>query len=659
MARPLTTARLRRRVNVPDGRKLMPTQFFDLRGLDQVTPHDVMDDSHSPFLRNARMYARDEERRRVAIRTRKGPGFYSVPIGETQNASQEAVTGAEDQHINTVRWAADKFEPTSNGRLTRVDLRLKNDEEELAIGNLVVRIHLDDDGEPGDVIATSSIVGGDIGNDYEYVPVNFIDAPEVDNTSTYWISANLQEGGQNNYFWSSTDDDDTALETNTSGAIWTAINLSLNFKTYISDTGRIRGLHRYYPTNEERETLLVHDTELYKVDDNDGTTTEIATGLEENDGEYRFDGADDKVFFVNRADDPKVYDGSTVEVLGGSPGDSRLLRFHKNRLFLVPTADPTRVNFSELGDYEEYGAVNFFYVPAPLSADPIQQMISFQDNLIIFTQNSKWTLSGVDLATFTLREALGKEGLLNPEAVDKDDNYIYFVSNKGFHRWNGSRDELLSQRVENEFLNIARKDKVSVVNWRDQVRIYYTSPGAPVNDRCLVWDKTYEEWFLDTDTPIFHAAVLFKDDNQLVEASDRVGAIYFAEQDYNILGKPIDFQYWTKYHSFGNSAARKQVRRFYPLLRSQASPFSITLEVDKDLNNDPIVYPINTQAEGAIWGQFIWGDGTVYGASALTDPRLTIAGQAVYWQFRFIKMGANTPVELLGYMAYPRLRRPK
>jgi hypothetical protein len=65
-----------------------------------------MKDSDSPYFYNVRFYARNASDRRVAIGTRKGPGFYSVPVGETVDQQQTTVTGAADQSIGTSTWNA-------------------------------------------------------------------------------------------------------------------------------------------------------------------------------------------------------------------------------------------------------------------------------------------------------------------------------------------------------------------------------------------------------------------------------------------------------------------------------------------------------------------------------------------------------------------------
>lgn len=661
MSRTLVSNRAKRKVYVPSGRKLSKLEAFNLGGLDLVTPHDVMDNIKSPTLYNARVQEQDSSgtARRVAIRTRKGPGFYTIPIGETVDTSETSTTNASDQPINTVHWTGQPFVPATDGRLTKIDARFKNPDG--TIGSVILEVRSDDSGVPGEVIASSSIQGSSITSSYAYISFRFIEAPLLTTGTTYWLVAHLQNGGEGEYNWSGTTNTTTALTTDNAGGTWTALNASINFKTYLSTSGGVKGIGRYYPTSGSNTSLFAHSTVVYKTTDGTGATTSIKTGLNSNATDYHFAQSQDKMYWVNGFNNPMVYDGSSVADLGGSPSVSNLLAFHKNRLFIQPTSDPTRIEFSDLGDYETWGATGFLYVPAPKTSDPIVKIISFQDNLAILNKNSKWVLSGTDLATFNLRQAIGKNGAASSCAVDSDENYIYYLgSDRHFYRWNGASDEDIGGSIQPELDKIPNLNNVCVRAWKNQIRIYYPPLGGASNSRCLIFDKTFQEWLRDTDVYIKRTSLHFKDDNKLVEASDIVGALYYAEQQDSILGKPISFEYRSKYHSFGESGAKKQIRRLYPLLRSQEAPFTIQLQVDKDLRNQPKTYFINTQGIGAEWGTGLtYGSGSTYGKTELIGPRLTISGQAVYFQLRFLHVGADQPIELLGYILYYRVKRPK
>lgn len=661
MSRTLVSSRQKRKVYVPNGRKLSKLEAFNLAGLDLVTPHDAMDNAKSPTLYNCRIQEQDSTgtARRVAIRTRKGPGFYTVPVGETIDTSQTSTTGASDQPINTVHWTGQPFVPSVDGRLTKIDARFKNPDG--TIGSVILEVRADDGGVPGDIIATSSTQGSSITDSYSYISFRFIEAPLLTNGTTYWLVAHLQNGGVGEYNWSGTTNTTTALHTDNAGGSWVALGASVNFKTYLSTAGGVKGLGRYYPTSGSNTTLFAHGTVVYKTTDSTGAVTSIKTGLSSSATDYHFAQSQDKMYWVNGLNNPMVYDGASVVDVSGSPSVSNLLVFHKNRLFLQPASDPTRIEFSELGDYSTYGATSFLYVPAPKTSDPIVKILSFQDNLAILNKNSKWVLSGTDLATFNLRQAIGKNGAASSCAVDSDENYIYYLgSDRHFYRWNGVADEDIGALIQPELDKIPDLNSVCVRAWKNQIRIYYPTSGASSNSRCLIFDKIIQEWLRDTDAYIKRTSLQFKDDNKLVEASDIAGVLYYAEQRDSILGKPISFEYRSKYHSFGESGAKKQIRKMYPLLRSQEAPFTIEVQVDKDLRNQPKSYTIDTQGTGAEWGTGLtYGGGSTYGKTELIAPRLTVSGQAVYFQLRFVHVGADQPIELLGYILYYRTKRPK
>lgn len=657
--RTLTRARSKRQVYVPPGRKLSKIEVFDPLGLNTTTPHDPLEPNKSPYLNNARIQEQEVGERRSAIRSRKGASFYTVPLGETANVEQASTTSASFSNINTVHWTAQDFTPSASGRLTKLELNLRNPSG--AIGNIIVEICENNSGVPGTILATSSIEGSEMGETFAYEIFRFIEAPLLASGTKYWIVAHLQTGGQNHYEWSTTTNTTTGLESNTSGDNWEALSASANFKTYLSTDGPVKGIGRYYPVDNDNTTLFAHGTNVYRTNDVTGATTSIESGLDSDTTSYDFGFSLDKAYWVNGFDVPMQYDGTSTTDLGGSPSVATMMTFHKNRMFIVPTDDPTKLEFSDLGDYETWGAVSFLYVPAPQTSDPIVKILSFQDSLAILNKNSKWVLSGSDLATFNLRQAIGKNGAVAKDAVDSDENYIYYLgSDKRFYRWNGAEDEDIGWMIQSEFDDIPDENDVSVRCWKNQVRVYCAGGGDSNNTKCLIFDKTYNEWLRDTDALIKHTAILFKDDNKLVEASHVAGALYYAEQQDSILGKPIEFEYRTKYHSFGNSGAKKQIRRFYPLFRSQDAPFEVNIQVDKDFRDRPKDYFVDTQGIGETWGGgAIWGDGSTYGKTELTDPRITISGQAVYFQIRFIHTGADQPVEFLGYILYYRLKRPK
>ena len=83
-------------------------------------------------------------------KTRQGCDFYSVPAGETINTVQTSVTGAADQSVGVATWLGATFTPSATGRLTRLDLDVKNAAS--ATGPIIVEIYSDSSGKPGTLL---------------------------------------------------------------------------------------------------------------------------------------------------------------------------------------------------------------------------------------------------------------------------------------------------------------------------------------------------------------------------------------------------------------------------------------------------------------------------------------------------------------------------
>jgi hypothetical protein len=340
-----------------------------------------------------------------------------------------------------------------------------------------------------------------------------------------------------------------------------------------------------------------------------------------------------------------------------------LFTFHKDRAWGVSAADPNKIVFSENPGnpsdapsanqqwYYAWLSVSFVYVPAPKATDAITGIVSFQDVLKIFTYTNKYDLYGSDRASLALRQSTGSKGAVAQESILADETFIYFAAQDGFYRHNGSSDELISDLVQSEFDGIAFPGNITVAKWKRQIRFYYGANASPTNTDCLLYHTVFEEWQHDTDVHV-NRAVYFADgddDRRLVEFSSLVPAIYNAEQGYNAMGKAIDFAYWLKYDSFGGPAQKKRILKYFPLFQGVDRSFVINVDMDKDFSNSPLLNRVILASLGAVWGEFEWGDGTLWGGSSTFQPaKLRYPGYAYYWQLRISRKGADNPVFFFG-----------
>jgi hypothetical protein len=122
------------------------------------------------------------------------------------------------------------------------------------------------------------------------------------------------------------------------------------------------------------------------------------------------------------------------------------------------------------------------------------------------------------------------------------------------------------------------------------------------------------------------------ENNTLVEGSSLAGVLYYAEQAFSDLGKPLNFKYWTKY--FGDGLHKIFLRRVIPSIRLQTQPYNLNVYIDiNQLNTASIRYTVAAQASGITWGGGLAGPAAVllaWGSSTVSTPK-SLKGTEAYW----------------------------
>jgi hypothetical protein len=71
--------------------------------------------------------------------------------------------------------------------------------------------------------------------------------------------------------------------------------------------------------------------------------------------------------------------------------------------------------------------------------------------------------------------------------------------------------------------------------------------------------------------------------------------------------------------------------------------------MDKDFQDSPRVKDLLMTTNGAKWGEFNWGDGTLYGGDkSFNVRRQSYSGYAYYWQLRVSRRAVNNRVAFIG-----------
>lgn len=639
--------------------KLYPFQFFDLLGLDTYNPDELSDSRRCVYGRNFRLYNPSDQTTRVALSKRKGHTFYSIPVGETQDQAITSVTGAANGSVGLVTWIAQKFTAGATGNLTKIDVNVKNTAS--GTGPLIVALYSDNSGSPGTLLGTSSIGNASFTSSYQYLSARFIEAPAVTSSTAYWVVLYIQGDGSNNYFWSSTTSATTAKTSADSGNTWSSTSFAMNFKTYVSTAGPVLGMQRFYRSTASPTQVFAFGTNVYSVNDGTGVTTSIKSGLSASATLYDFTNVNDKLYYVNGFDAPRVWDGTTEAAVGGSPITSSQVEVHANCLFLLQP-NTNYVIFSEAGNYETFDATAFLYVPSPKTADPVIKMVSVQGTMYFFTRNTKYLLYGTDLLSFVLKESPSSKGAVNPAAVCKFEENTYFMSDDyHIYAFNGGADNRLSsERVAAILRNVANTTSIKLFVNDKKLYVSYTPTGHTTNHHRLVYDLVFNEWLNDEETYTGYGIGWDSqsDTDQFVLGSGRVGAIYFGDTGYNDLGKPIKFDWWSKYMSYGSPAAKHRVKRYYAFVEPQVTNQYIDCQVDVDYANSPVSNKIFLRTTGALWGTAVWGSFT-WGESNYIRQRISVSGSNYKHQFRFVQSGVDNPVGVFGFANYVLPKQPR
>ena len=645
---------------------------LDIRGLDMVTPVDLLSDGRTPWSKNFRLYAQQSDDRQVAISSRKGPGFYMSPLSETKTESLELETTKEVEVGVTAPILAQRLVTTTGGRLNRLDFKVKS--TETSNGPLMVSLYSNKDGRPSDLLAQSSIGSGSITDSLSWATVRFVDAPLLANGDELWVIFEIQDDGDGTYLVGCVEDEVGAKWSDTSFAALDTQPYGVNYKMYQTPDIRLKGTHRFNREAGDNITVAAFNDGLYALDPISNSWTVIESGHNASATHYSFAVADGKLFWVNSFDDLKAWDGDTVETITDPelPILSHII-FHKDRLFGVVASDKNKFIWSEAPGnptqltpdkqwYYAYLSTNFAYVPAPKTGSPVTGLVSFQDALFIFTQDNKWVFSGYDKGSFSMRQSTGAKGALGFKSVTQDENHIYFVSDDGLYQFNGSQDTNISKdRIQPLFDACGNKFNIVPVVWKNKVRFYMQSKGSPHNDIVALYNKNINgEWELDTDTWVDRALYFddADDDQELLEFSSLYAMPMLAEQGYNSLGAPIDFEYRMKYDSFGLPAQKKRVRRYFPILQGVDNTFNIRIMMDKDFQDNPRIKDVLLAVNGSTWGDFKWGDGTTWGGDkSFKHHRQSYPGSAYYWQLRIARKGVNNRVAFIGAQYKYRIKR--
>lgn len=594
-------------------------------------------------------------------KTRKGCDHYSVPIGQTINAQVTSTTGASDAGITTTTRHAEKLTATASGVLTRVDVNIKN--SAAATGTVLVEVYSDSAGSPGTLLARSSIAESTVTDTYAYATCYFMQAPTITNAASYWVVSYIQSSGTGTMYISSTTNSTNAKASTNSGQTWSSASYSLNVKMYTSTAGGVKGLTRVYRTDGTGITFFAHGSTVYKVSDVDGSTTAVDTGISSSSERVRFEYVDDVLYYVDGVNKPRKYNHTTASEVTTAPYAARNIIEHVGILWYMKANDNNGGYYTNFEDYATFTSTDFFNEPAPNTSDPLTAWEKLNSVLYMFTRRNKRQILGTDTATFDPGDAYAQKGTFSQESVVADENYIYFASDDGVYRFNGTYEKNIFEPIIDEYMDIRHKDDIHLELRANKLYVWYRPNGQAQVSECFVYNTLYDVVeSKDLNTWVGRAFGRKDTTGLFLQASNRAGVVYYGElesNDYNNLGDILYDEVWTSYDHFGSPQQKKRITYWRPIIEQVAGNYSLQAGFAADYTNDVNYTDVALQATGYRYDDpaTLYDSATYASGGTQIDTTLNIYGDAYRWQRRYKHHAAREPVEFSGEVLRIQTRR--
>lgn len=581
-------------------------------------------------------------------KTRKGLDRFTVPIGESSNASVTSTTGASLYTVTANQTLAQKLTATATKRLTRVDVNIRSVVD--SRGVVLVEVYADNANQPGALIGRSSIRPADITSTLSYIPTYFVEAPIITSGSVYWVVIRAQNDQMGSYQVSTTTSATTALVSSNNGATWTTVPFAANVNLYTSTSGTVKGVFKAYRPNLQVRTIFAFGDSMYEANDN-GTTTLLKSGMNAGATKYRFSMDQDVVRWTNGLEKPYKWDFTTVTQIDGIPVIPNNIMSHKGLIFYTNDADNTAVNFSNFADYDTFTSTDFLYMPGPKNADGLRAMAPLNGVLYFFSKRNKRLLLGSDTDTFQDDDAPSQRGTFSQESLVYDSNYIYHADDEGVWQFNGSEERNIAEDFLEEYTSIVNKENIILDIFNNRLYIWYTPEGAADNTECYVYNlalNLYES--KDLKTSIGRTFGRETQDDTFIQASNRVGALYYAERmtnDYHNLGDQLQTALYTAYSHFDTPSQQKRIPKQRPQLPSVTGSYSVQAGYDKDFAGNPTFRDIDVSGKGGRYNTGLkYNTGVRYSGQRIVTPKyLWIPGTFNRLQRIYQHVAAREPFE--------------
>jgi len=269
-------------------------------------------------------------------------------------------------------------------------------------------------------------------------------------------------------------------------------------------TGILRGTYDYkvtfYNGTDGHESPASDATSTVTINDEQIRLSSIPTGASHVTARriYRrkVSGSEVNWFYVHEIADNSTtqWDDNTLDVdvsatdiaplsYSSSLPGFRYLEQHSGIMFLA--GDDDQLYFTMAG--RPWSVTDSIRVGGEGAVGKITGLKSFQGLLVIFKEDSIWTLSGVSVETFSTRKILAGVGCQGGHTIVPVGNLLYFLGEDAFYVFDGSRAAMISDPLQTDLIDRNRsRDKyaVGVHDEENQSIIWsWTTSGGSANNQ--------------------------------------------------------------------------------------------------------------------------------------------------------------------------------
>jgi hypothetical protein len=341
---------------------------------------------------------------------------------------------------------------------------------------------------------------------------------------------------------------------------------------------------------------------------------------------------------------------------------------HAGYLFAANTQEdglwhPNRVRWSHPNNPVNWASTDFIDINT--GGSQITGMMSYEDHLLIFKNDSMWALYGYDINSWQLVQKSTTIGAVSPQGISRNETGVFFFSASdrgGIYAYGGERPQEISAQLRRAFFEILHPDLVWV-GWIGR-KLYVTLPWnytGPTDDNygVFVLDPSVGEgaWTFyhatngtigpivahsNVDSQPYPLGVVRSPTTACVvqlmkidDAYDQIrqdhslgtsaGAYIVTEGDAEIIllgefnKEPFDSVYRTPWVTADWPTRKKSWRRPDFVMRETGFTHQLAVRSYRDYEETQPKrqYSLQVPSTGASarWGEFTWGDGTLWGAN--------------------------------------------